>query len=147
MSENSVSGSNLRPPKYNRNGGRYFVIFSLHFRAWLNTQGWAAVLDRNFDITLLSKESERAAHLVNASSSNAGVKADAKTRLIVLDRNAKTIYGLILALQTEDMLNKVTLQQSEDLDWPTGKLLNIWKEIYEEDNSKDKMAEMTLETN
>jgi hypothetical protein len=27
MSENSVSGSNLRPPKYNGNGGRAFVVF------------------------------------------------------------------------------------------------------------------------
>ena len=110
MFENSVSGSNLRPPKYNGKGGRHFVIFSLHFRAWLNTQGWAAVLDRDFDITLPGKESQRAALLVNASSSSdATVKADAKTKLIVLDINAKAIYGLILALQTEDILNKVTL--------------------------------------
>ena len=36
------------------------------------------------------------------------------------------------------------MQQSAGLDWPTGKLLNIWKEIYEEENSKDKMAEMDM---
>ena len=70
MSENSVSGSNLRPPKYNGKGGRHFVIFSLHFRAWLNTQGCWGVLDAEFDIALPSKESERAVLLVSASSSD-----------------------------------------------------------------------------
>ena len=116
MSKSSVSGSNLRPPKYNEKGERHFIIFSLHFRAWLNTQGWAAVLDQKFDITLPGKESERAELLINASSSDAGVKTDAKTKLIELDINAKVIYGLILALQTKDMLNKVTMQQSADSD-------------------------------
>ena len=59
--------------------------------------------------------------------------------------NAKAIYGLTLALQTEDMLNKVTLQQSTDSDWPTGKFPGIWKEICEEENPKDEMAEMDTE--
>ena len=59
------------------------------------------------------QESERTELLVKASSSDAAVKADAKTKLIALDMNAKAIYGLILALQTEDMLNKVTLQHAE----------------------------------
>ena len=70
------------------------------------------MLDRDFVIALPihSKESERAAFLVSASSPDAAVKADAKTRLIALDMNAKAIYGLILVLQTEDMLNKVSLQ-------------------------------------
>ena len=92
MSENSVSDSNLRPPKYNEKERRLVVNFSLHFRALLNTQGWAAALDRDFDIALLGKESERAALLVDASSSDAGVKADVKTKLIALDINAKVIY-------------------------------------------------------
>ena len=64
-------------------------------------------MDRDF--ALSSKESERAVLLVSASSSDAAVKADAKTKLIVLDMNAKVIYRLILTLQTEDMLNKVTV--------------------------------------
>ena len=116
MFENSVSGSNLRPPKYNGKGGRHFVIFSLHFRAWLNTQGWASVLDADSDMALPSKESERTELLVKASSSDAAVNADAKIKLIALGINAKAIYGLILALQTKDMLNKVTLQQSATSD-------------------------------
>ena len=125
MSKSSVSGSNLRPPKYNGKGERLFVIFSLYFRAWLNTQESAAVLDRDFDITLPGEESERVAILVDASSSDADVKADAKTKLIALDINTKAIYGLILTLQTEDTSNKVTLQQSADSDWPTGQFPDI----------------------
>ena len=89
MSENSVSGSNLRPPKYNGKGGRHFVIFSLHFRAWLNTQGCGGVLDPDFDIVLPGKESERAALFVSASSSYAAVKADAKTKLICSVRHGR----------------------------------------------------------
>ena len=72
------------------------------------------------------------------------MKTNVKTKLIALDINAKAIYGLILALQTEDMLNKVTLQQSTDSDWPTGKFPDIWKEICEEENPKDEMAEMDI---
>jgi len=145
MSENSVSGSNLRPPKYNGNGGRAFVVFVLHFKAWLNTQGCGGVLDADFDIALPSSESERATLLVALSGSDAAAKADAKTKLIALDMNAKATYGLILALQTEDMLNKVTLQQSADPNWPTGKFPEIWKEICDEENPKDEMAEMDME--
>ena len=89
MSENSVSGSKLRSPKYNGKGGRHVVIFSLHFRAWLNTQGWADVLDRDFDIALPSKESERTELLVNAPSSDAAVKADAKAKLIAFKSNLR----------------------------------------------------------
>ena len=125
MSENSVSGSNLRPPKYNGKGGRDFVVFSLHFRAWLNTQGCGSVLDADLDIALPTKESDRATLLVAVSRSDATAKTDAKTKLIALDVNAKATYGLILALQTEDMLNKVTLQQSADPNWPTGKFPEI----------------------
>ena len=94
---------------------------------------------------LVGRESERAALLVNASSSDAGVKVDGKTKLIALDMNAKAIHGLILALQTEDMLNKVTLKKNADLDWPTGKFPNIWKDICEEENPRDEMAEMIME--
>ena len=68
-----------------------------------------------------------------------------KTNLIVLGINAKAIYGLILARQTEGMLNKVTLQQSAGSDWPTGKFPQIWKEICAEENPKDEMAEMDME--
>ena len=52
---------------------------------------------------------------------------------------------MILVLQTEVMLNKVTLQQSADSDWPTGKLPDIWIEMCEEENPKDEMAEMDME--
>ena len=93
------------------------------------------------------KEDDRTSLDVAASTSDAAVKAEAKIKLIALDMNAKAICGLIVILQKEDMLNKFTLQQNPDLDWPTGKLLNIWKEIYKEENPKDKMAEMTWETN
>ena len=82
-------------------------------------------MDRDFDITLPGEESERVAILVDASSSDADVKADAKTKLIALDINTKAIYGLILTLQTEDTSNKVTLQQSADSDWPTGQFPDI----------------------
>ena len=145
MSENSVSDSNLRPPKYNGKGGRHFVIFSLHFRAWSNTQGCGDVLDADFDIALPSKESERTELLVKRSDSDAAVKADVKAKLIALEMNAKAIYGLIFALQTEDMLNKATLQQSADSDWPTEKFPDIWKEICKEENPKDEMTEMDME--
>ena len=49
------SGSKLRSPKYNDKGGRDFVVFSLHFRAWLNTQGCGAVLNVNFDYQVPAK--------------------------------------------------------------------------------------------
>ena len=75
------------------------------------------------------------------------MKADTKTKLTALDMNANAIYGLILALQTEGMLNKVTLQQSAGSDWPTGKFPQIWKEICAEENPKDEMAEMEMEDN
>ena len=48
-------------------------------------------------------------------------------------------------MQTEDMLNKVTLQHSADSDWLTGKFPDIWKEICKEENPKDKMVEMNME--
>ena len=103
------------------------------------------MLDADFDIALPSKESEITELLINASSPDATVKAEAKTKCITLDMNVKAIYGLILALQTEDMLNKVTLQQSAGSDWPTGKFSDIWKEICEEENPKDEKAEMDIE--
>ena len=65
--------------------------------------------------------------------------------MIALDINTKAIYGLILALQTKDMLNKATLQHSTDFDWPTGKFPDIWKKNCEEENPKDEMAEMDME--
>ena len=102
-------------------------------------------MDADFDIALPGKESERAALLVSASSFDATVKANAKTKLIALDMNVKAICGLILALQIEDMLNKATLQQSADSDWPTGKFPDIWKEIFEDEKPKDKVAEMDIE--
>ena len=71
-------------------------------------------MDTDFDIALPSSESERATLLVALSGSDAAAKADAKTKLIALDMNAKATYGLILALQTEDVVNKATLQQSAD---------------------------------
>ena len=48
-------------------------------------------MDPDFDIVLPGKESERAALFVSASSSYAAVKADAKTKLIALNMNAKAI--------------------------------------------------------
>lgn len=57
----------------------------------------------------------------------------------------RVIYGLILALQTPDMLNKVTLKQSADPDWPTGKFPLLWKDIYSEENLKHETAEMDTE--
>ena len=71
------------------------------------------------------KEDDRTSLDVAASTSDAAVKAESKTKLIPLDMNAKAICGLIVILEKEDMLNKVMLQQNPDLDWPTGKLLNI----------------------
>ena len=103
------------------------------------------MLDAGFDTALPSKESEITELLTNASSPDGTVKAEAKTKFIALDMNAKAIYGLILALQTEYMLIKATLQQSADSDWPTGKFSDIWKEICEEKNPKDEMAEMDIE--
>ena len=43
------------------------------------------------------------------------------------------------------MLNKVTLQQSADPDWTTGKCIAIWKQICKEENPEDEMAEMDME--
>ena len=143
MSENSNSKS--KPPRYNGKGGRDFVVFGIHFKAWLHTQGIGEVLDLNFESTLPTAESDRTGLLTEAAGADATVAAAAKKRLRALDANSAAVYGLILALQTDDMLNKVTLQQSLDSDWTIGKFPSIWKEICDEENPKDEMAEMDME--
>ena len=115
MSENSNSKS--KPPRYNGKGGRDFIVFGIHFKAWLHTQGIGAVMDANFESTLPDAESDCTDLLTVAAGADADAAEEAKRKLRALDQNSTAVYGLILALQTDDMLNKVTLQQSIDSDW------------------------------
>ena len=85
MSENSNSKS--KPSRCNGKGGRDFIVFGIHFKAWLHTQGIGAVLDPNFESTLPNAESDRTGLLTAAAGSNATEAAAAKEKLRALDQN------------------------------------------------------------
>ena len=143
MSENCVSNS--KPLRYNGKGGRDFIVFSIYFKVWLHTQGIRAVMDPNFESSLPNAESDRANLLTEVAGADASAAEAAKRKLRALDQNSTAAHGLILALQTDDMLNKVTLQQSLDSDWTNRKFPLIWKEICDKENPKDEMAKMDME--
>ena len=100
----------------------------VHFKAWLHTQGLEARLDDNFESKLPKKESDCAVLITTAATGAVGSNNE-KAQTIVTDQNATVVYGLILTLQTLDMLNKVTLQQSADPDWTTYTFPLILKDI------------------
>ena len=80
----------LKPSTQNGKGGRGFVAFLLHFKAWLNTKEYGAVLDANFDNKLPNTESEFSMLLVTADGSRELTEI-AKAKLIALNQNLKAM--------------------------------------------------------
>ena len=76
MSEYSISKS--KPPRYNGKGGRDFIVFSIHFKAWLHTQGKGAVLDANFESQLPATGNKRETLKITATGSSDTAEAAKK---------------------------------------------------------------------
>ena len=73
MSENSVSNS--KPSRNNGEGGRDFIVFTIHFKAWLHTKGIGAVLDTNYDSQPLRPKRDCSTLIIAAGESGSTASA------------------------------------------------------------------------
>ena len=71
--------------------------------------------------------------------------SDDKKKIRALILNAKGTRALINALETPEMMNKIMLEQTRDMERPNGIFMNMWNANLEDEKPDDAIAEMKME--
>jgi len=122
-------------PSYGGEGGHFFVMWLMKFKSYLAEKNLSEILMPTFKDSLPDTE----AAILNENSE------DDKKKIRALRLNAKGTRTLIMALKTPEMMNKIMLEQTRDVEWPNGISTNMWNAILDDEKPEDAIAEMKME--
>jgi hypothetical protein len=130
-----VTATNAKPPTFSGKHGDDWTIWEMKMIAHLMDKGLDECLEPNFENRLPAKE-EGPFDLTTE---------DGKKAKEAVDLNKKVMGQFIQAFSTITLLNKVNLQKKADKSFPSGKGWKLWKEMRDEYNPDDSIAEAELE--
>ncbi len=130
-----VATTSAKPPTFSGKHGDDWAIWEMKMTAHLMDKGLGKCFDPDFKNRLPVKESGP----FNLTTD------DGKKSKEAVDLNKKVMGQFIQAFSTINLLNKVNLQKKADKQFPSGIGWKLWKEMQEEYNPDDSIAEAELE--
>ncbi len=125
-----VATTNTKAPVFSGKHGNDWTIWEMKMTAHLMDKGLDVCLEQDFESKLLSKE-------------NGPFATNDEKKVVGL--NKKAMGQFIQAFSSISLLNKVNLERKADKNFPSGKAWKLWKEMKEEYNLDESIAEAELE--
>jgi hypothetical protein len=129
-----VATTSSKPPTFSGKHGDNWTMWEMKMTAHLMDKGLDKCLNPDFKDRLP----------VRASGPFNLTTKEGKKFKEAVDLNNKVMGQFIQAFSTINLINKVNLQKKADKQFPSGKRWKLWKELQEEYNPDDSIAEAEL---
>ena len=124
-----VATTHTKAPFFSGKHGNDWTIWEMKMTAHLMDKGLDMCLEEEFNAKFLAKEIGPFFNDENEA----------------VEQNKKAMGQFIQAFSSISLLNKVNLERKADKNFPSGKAWKLWKEMKEEYNPDDSIAEAELE--
>jgi hypothetical protein len=124
-----VATANIKAPVFSGKHGNDWTIWEMKMTAHLMDKGLDVCLEQDFESKFPTKE-------IGPFKNN---------EKEAVELNMKAMGQFIQAFSSISLLNKVNLERRADKNFPSEKAWKLWKEMKDEYNSDDSIAEAELE--